>query len=127
MKHAPIVCSEVIVSGGVILLAVRWYGLAAVYRNVWKLLAERGTTVDAGTRYRWVQRFAPKIRQRTFGLHRSLRDLTELIWWTASSSGNVVPRCGCWFRAEEHTHGRDFHDRLTHRRAFPDPRCRRRR
>jgi transposase len=41
------------------MVAVRWYlryGLS--YRDVEELLAERGTTVDHVTVYRWVQRFA---------------------------------------------------------------------
>ena len=46
----------------VIMVAVRWYlryGLS--YRDVEKLLAERGITVDHVTVYRWVQRFAPLL------------------------------------------------------------------
>src|SRR6266566_4034692 len=44
----------------VIAVAVRWYlryGLS--YRDVEKLLAERGVVVDRVTVYRWVQRFTP--------------------------------------------------------------------
>lgn len=43
-------------------MAVRWYpryGLS--YRDVEKLLAERGTDVDHVTIYRWVQRFTPLV------------------------------------------------------------------
>ena len=46
----------------VILLAVRWYlryGLS--YRDVEKLLAERGVEVDHVSIYRWVQRFTPLV------------------------------------------------------------------
>ena len=46
----------------VIAVAVRWYlryGLS--YRYVEELLAERGTTVDHVTIYRWVQRFTPEF------------------------------------------------------------------
>jgi transposase, IS6 family len=46
----------------VIMVAVRWYlryGLS--YRDVEELLAERSTTVDHVTVYRWVQRFTPLL------------------------------------------------------------------
>ena len=46
----------------VIAVAVRWYlryGLS--YRDVEKLLAERGVAVDHVTVYRWVQRFTPEF------------------------------------------------------------------
>jgi hypothetical protein len=46
----------------VIILAVRWYlryGLS--YRDMEKLLAERGIAVDHVTVYRWVQRFTPLL------------------------------------------------------------------
>ena len=46
----------------VISVAVRWYlRYALSYRNVEKLLAERGVEVDHVTIYRWVQRFTPRI------------------------------------------------------------------
>ncbi len=46
----------------VIMLAVRWYlrfGLS--YRDLEELLAERCIDVDHVTRFRWVQRFTPKL------------------------------------------------------------------
>ena len=46
----------------VIMIAVRWYlryGLS--YRDVEKLLTERGITVDHVSVYRWVQRFTPLL------------------------------------------------------------------
>ena len=49
----------------VITLAVRWYlryGLS--YRDVEKLLAERGVAVDHVTVYRWVQLFTPLFAER---------------------------------------------------------------
>ena len=61
---------------GIILLAVCWncrYPLS--YRDVRDLLAERGISVDAATNYRWVQKFGPEIRSRSFGQHRSWRGL----------------------------------------------------
>jgi transposase, IS6 family len=48
----------------VIVLAVRWYlrfGLS--YRDVEKLLAERGIEADHVTVYRWVQRFTPLLAE----------------------------------------------------------------
>jgi transposase-like protein len=48
----------------IITLAVRWYlrfGLS--YRDVEKLLAERGVEVDHVSIYRWVQRFAPEFAE----------------------------------------------------------------
>jgi IS6 family transposase len=55
----------------VILWAVRWYlqfGLS--YRDLERMLAERGVAVDPTTLYRWVQRFAPELEKR---LRRHLR------------------------------------------------------
>jgi transposase-like protein len=46
----------------VIVVGVRWcfrYGLS--YRDIEKLLAERGIEVDHVTVYRWVQRFTPLL------------------------------------------------------------------
>jgi transposase-like protein len=48
------------------MVAVRWYlryGLS--YRDVEKLLAERGVEVDHVTVYRWVQRFSPLLAEAT--------------------------------------------------------------
>jgi transposase, IS6 family len=48
----------------VITLAVRWYlrfGLS--YRDVEKLLAERGVEVDHVSIFRWAQRFTPLLAQ----------------------------------------------------------------
>jgi transposase-like protein len=48
----------------VIALAVRWYlRFALSYRDVEKLLAERGVEVDHVTVYRWVQRFMPPLAE----------------------------------------------------------------
>ena len=50
----------------VILWAVRWYLQFPVgYRDLGRLLADRGVAVDPTTLYRWVQRFAPELKQRT--------------------------------------------------------------
>ena len=60
----------------VILLAVGWYCRYPLsYRDVRDLLAERGISEDAASVYRWVQKFGPEIRKRTYGRHRSWRGL----------------------------------------------------
>jgi transposase-like protein len=55
----------------VILWAVRWYlqfGLS--YRDLERMLADRGVQVDHVSLYRWVQRFAPELERR---VRRQLR------------------------------------------------------
>ncbi len=50
----------------VILWAVRWYLQFPVsYRELERMLADRGVEVDRTTMYRWVQRFAPELEKRT--------------------------------------------------------------
>jgi transposase-like protein len=49
----------------IILCAVRWYlRYASSYRDVEKLLRERGVWVDHTTVFRWVQRYAPELDKR---------------------------------------------------------------
>jgi IS6 family transposase len=48
----------------VIAVAVRWYlRYSLSYRDVEELLAERGTTADHVTAYRWVQTFTPEFHR----------------------------------------------------------------
>jgi transposase, IS6 family len=48
-----------------ILLAVGWYlRFSLSYRDVEKLLAERGLRADHVTVWRWVQRYAPELERR---------------------------------------------------------------
>ena len=55
----------------VILWAVRWYlAFPLSYRDLERMLADRGVAVDHTTMYRWVQRFAPELERR---LRRHLR------------------------------------------------------
>ena len=55
----------------IILWAVRWYLQFPVsYRDLERMLADRGVQVDHVTLYRWTQRFAPELEQR---LRRHLR------------------------------------------------------
>ena len=50
----------------VILCAVRWYlRYSLSYREVQELLVERGLEVDHTTVWRWVQRYAPELEERT--------------------------------------------------------------
>ncbi len=55
----------------IILWAVRWYLQFPIsYRDLERMLADRGVAVDHTTMYRWVQRFAPELERR---LRRHLR------------------------------------------------------
>ncbi len=55
----------------VILWAVRWYlQFPLSYRDLERMLADRGVQVDHVTLYRWTQRFAPELERR---LRRHLR------------------------------------------------------
>ena len=55
----------------VILWAVRWYlQFPLSYRDLERMLADRGVEVDHVTLFRWVQRFAPELEKR---LRRHLR------------------------------------------------------
>ena len=55
----------------VILWAVRWYLQFSIsYRDLERMLADRGVIVDHTTMYRWVQRFAPELEKR---MRRHLR------------------------------------------------------
>jgi transposase, IS6 family len=50
----------------VILWAVRWYLQFPIsYRDLERMLADRGVEVDHVGLYRWVQRFAPELEKRT--------------------------------------------------------------
>jgi transposase, IS6 family len=58
----------------VILWAVRWYlQFPLSYRDLERMLADRGVAVDHVTLYRWVQRFAPELEKRTRRHLRSCR------------------------------------------------------
>ncbi len=51
---------------GVILCSVRWYlRYSLSYRDVRELLVEQGLEVDHTTVWRWVQRYAPELEERT--------------------------------------------------------------
>jgi transposase-like protein len=55
----------------IILWAVRWYLQFPVsYRDLERMLADRGVAVDHVSLFRWVQRFAPELEKR---LRRHLR------------------------------------------------------
>ena len=50
----------------IILCAVRWYlRYSLSYRDVQELVGERGVEVDRTTVWRWVQRYAPELEERT--------------------------------------------------------------
>src|SRR3954468_11505273 len=49
----------------VILWAVRWYLQFPVsYRDLERMLADRGVVVDHTTLYRWIQAYAPELEKR---------------------------------------------------------------
>jgi transposase-like protein len=80
----------------VILVAVRWYlryGLS--YRDVEELLAERGTTVDHATIYRWARRFTPLLA----GAARPCRHGAGERWRTDETRVTVSGQWRCVYRA----------------------------
>jgi transposase-like protein len=49
----------------IILVCVRWYCKYGItYRDLAKMMQERGVGVDASTIFRWVQRYAPELEKR---------------------------------------------------------------
>ena len=51
--------------GEVIMQCVRWYCRYGIsYRDLEEMMAERGSVIDHTTLYRWVQHYAPKLKQR---------------------------------------------------------------
>ena len=65
----------------VILWAVRWYLQFPIsYRDLERMLADRGVEVDHTTMYRWVQRFAPELEKRTRRHLRPCRGPWQLFW-----------------------------------------------
>jgi transposase, IS6 family len=68
----------------VILWAVRWYLQFPVsYRDLERMLADRGVEVDHTTLSRWVQRFAPELEKR---MRRHLRPLYVAACLAATTS-----------------------------------------
>lgn len=48
----------------IILLCVRWYlRYSLSYRDLEKMMAEQGLSVDHTTIYRWVQHYSPMLRK----------------------------------------------------------------
>ena len=59
----------------IILLCVRWYlRYALSYRDLEEMMEERNLTVDHTTIYRWVQRYAPELEERSRPHLRSTND-----------------------------------------------------
>jgi IS6 family transposase len=51
--------------GKIVLWAVRWYCRYGIsYRDLERIMGERGVNVDHSTIYRWIQRYAPEIEKR---------------------------------------------------------------
>ena len=71
-----------------VLWAVRWYLQFPIsYRDLERMLVDRGVEVDHTTMYRWVQRFAPELEKR---LRRRLRPLPRAVARTRPTSGSGV-------------------------------------
>jgi transposase, IS6 family len=80
----------------VISLAVRWYlryGLSC--RDVEELLAERGSTADHVTLYRWVQRFTPEFVEAA----RRGRPAPGDRWFAEETSMKAAGQWACLSRA----------------------------
>src|SRR5512132_192300 len=53
-------------AGEIILWAVRWYCRYGIsYRELEEMMGERGVAVDHTTVYRWTQRYAPELEERS--------------------------------------------------------------
>jgi hypothetical protein len=53
----------------IILLCVRWHCKTSLsYQQFSEMLAERGVSVDESNVWRWVQKFAPEIKKRAYGI-----------------------------------------------------------
>jgi len=52
-------------AGDIIIGCMRWYLKYPInYRNLQKMMLERGISVDYTTIYRWVQKYAPEFHKR---------------------------------------------------------------
>ena len=52
-------------AGEIVLWAIRWYCRYSVsYRDLERMMGERGVAVDHSAIYRWVQNYAPEIEKR---------------------------------------------------------------
>jgi transposase, IS6 family len=75
---------------------VRWYLRFGIsYRDLERMLADRGVAVDHVTLYRWVQRVAPELEQR---LRRHLRPCRGP-WHVDATSVRVGGRWRYLYRA----------------------------
>ena len=79
----------------VITLAVRWYAVLVVHRDVELLLAERGIEVDHTTLFRWVMRFTPLFTEAARPLRHTLGDR----WFVDETYVKVAGRWRYLYRA----------------------------
>jgi transposase, IS6 family len=80
----------------VIAVAVRWYlRYSLSYRDVEELLAERGSTVDHVSIYRWVQRFTPELLEAARPARRAPGDR----WFVDETYVKVAGRWTYLYRA----------------------------
>src|SRR4051794_26083479 len=84
----------------VILCAVRWYLQFPIsYRDLERILANRGVEVDHTTMYRWVQHFAPELEKR---MRRHLRPCRGL-WYVDETYIRVSGQWRYLYRAVDGT------------------------
>src|SRR5271170_4966394 len=77
----------------IILLCVRWYCKYGItYRDLAKMMQERGVEVDASTIFRWVQRYAPELDKRIRWYQATARASGE---WTRRMSRSVDSGSTC--------------------------------
>ncbi len=96
----------------VILRAVRWYlQIPISYRDLERMLADRGVAVDHTTIYRWTQAYAPELDQRL----RPHRRLTSGSWRVDETHLRVKGRWMYLYRAVDNR-GQTFDFLLSARR-----------
>jgi transposase-like protein len=64
----------------VILQCVRWYCKYGIsYRDLEEMMAERGLEIAHTTLYRWVQYYAPELKNALTGIRNVMRDVGILM------------------------------------------------
>lgn len=96
----------------IILQCVRWYCKYGIsYRDLEEMMAERGLSIDHTSLYRWVQHYAPKLKQR---LEWYRKRYTHR-WYLDKTYIKVKGQWKYLYRAiDEQGHTIDFY--LSHRR-----------
>ncbi|MGH8324546.1 MAG: IS6 family transposase, partial [Steroidobacteraceae bacterium] len=83
--------------GEIVLWAVRWYCRCGIgYRDLERMMGERGVSVDHSATYRWVQRYAPEIEKRRRWQWRGSRSTN---WRVDETHVKVRGQWTCLYRA----------------------------